>query len=189
MAKERRKATRREFLGESIRLGGLAVGSAIIGGLALRSDAQAMVWQIDPDKCTQCGLCATKCVLAPSAVKCVHSYALCGFCQLCFGLLRDKRAGNETAAENLRCPTDAIRRRYIEDPYYEMSIEESKCIGCAICVKGCQAFGNKSLHLQIRHDRCVNCNECAISSACPSQAIVRVPANKPYLFRKIGSGA
>ena len=63
-------------------------------------------------------------------------------------------------------------------------MEVDKCIGCGICVKGCNAFGNGSMLLQIKHDRCVNCNECAIAKVCPAQAISRVPANKPYLLRK-----
>ena len=47
----------------------------------------------------------------------------------------------------------------------EYIIDEELCIGCAKCVKGCAAFGNGSLHLQVRHDRCLNCNECTIATA------------------------
>lgn len=47
--------------------------------LASRPDAASMVWQIDPSKCIQCGRCATNCVLNPSAVKCVHTYEICGY--------------------------------------------------------------------------------------------------------------
>ncbi|MEJ5169891.1 MAG: hypothetical protein WHU10_02795 [Fimbriimonadales bacterium] len=178
--------TRRAVLADGVRLLGLAATSAALGALAAKSDARNTVWQIDPNLCTQCGKCATSCVLTPSAVKCVHSYALCGYCQLCFGLFRDKRAGNDLHAENLRCPTSAIRRRFVEDPYYEISIEEALCIGCGICVKGCDLFGNRSLQLQIRHDRCVGCNECAIARDCPSNAVRRVPASRPYLLRRAG---
>jgi electron transport complex protein RnfB len=147
---------------------------------------ESTVWQIDPSRCVQCGLCATECVLTPSAVKCVHAYALCGYCRLCFGLLRDQRTGNVSAAEDSRCPYDAIRRRPVEDPYYEISIDESLCIGCAKCTLGCTRFGNGSLFLQVRHDRCVGCNQCAIATACPTQAIVRVPAAQPYLLKMAG---
>ena len=35
-------------------------------------------------------------------------------------------------------------------------------------------MGNGSLRLEIRYDRCVTCNECAIMPACPDDAIVRV---------------
>ena len=44
-------------------------------------------------------------------------------------------------------------------------------------------FGNGSLFLQVRHDRCLNCNECAIGRACPAQAFRRVPAEQPYLLK------
>jgi electron transport complex protein RnfB len=50
-------------------------------------------------------------------------------------------------------------------------------------VKGCSAFGNGSLYLQVWHERCENCNECAIAVACPSRAFVRVPASRPYLLK------
>lgn len=179
------RRSRRELIGDGVRTAGLAAASAALGALAARPARASTVWQIDPDLCVQCGKCATECVLDPSAVKCVHAYAKCGYCRLCFGLLRDQRTGNTTSAENVRCPTDAIRRNFVEDPYYEMFIDEPVCIGCAKCVKGCGLFGNGSLYLQIRHDRCVNCNQCAIASACPSRAIRRVPASKPYVLRVV----
>ncbi len=50
-------------------------------------------------------------------------------------------------------------------------------MGCGKCVKGCNMFGNGSLYLQVSHDRCVNCNICAISTACPAQAFRQVPAD------------
>jgi electron transport complex protein RnfB len=37
----------------------------------------------------------------------------------------------------------------------------------------------------VRHDRCKNCNECSIAAACPSQAYKRVPADQPYLLKKV----
>jgi len=67
----------------------------------------------------------------------------------------------------------------------EYNVEESLCNGCGKCVKGCTVFGNGSLFLQVRHDRCLNCNECSIAAACPSQAYKRVPANEPYLLKKM----
>jgi len=78
-------------------------------------------------------------------------------------------------------PTGAIRRRFVESPYFEYTIDEPACIGCGLCVKGCTNFGNGSLYLQIRHDRCVDCNACRIAEVCPSGAIVRVPASAPYI--------
>ena len=71
---------------------------------------------------------------------------------------------------------------------HEYTIDEPLCIGCAKCVKGCNAFGNGSLFLQVRHDRCLNCNECSIAAACPSQAYKRVPSNEPYLIKEARHG-
>ena len=141
-------------------------------------------WQIDPDKCIQCGKCETECVLPRSAVKCVHQYASCGYCLFCSGYYQDKRVEFNTAGENLRCPTDAIVRTYVEDPYFEYKIDEDKCIGCGKCVKGCASFGNGSLFLQVRRHLCKDCNECRIAKVCPSGAFTRVPADKPYIFRR-----
>ncbi len=183
MSDASKKTTRREFLSAAVRASGLVAASGVLGSLVSRGAAQEYVWQIDPDKCTQCGECATACVLNPSAVKCVHEYAKCGYCELCFGYFIDQREDDTEAAENQRCPTNAIHRSFVEDPYYQYVIDESKCIGCGICVKGCRMYGNSALILQIRHDRCLNCNECAIAAVCPSNAIVRVPADKPYMLR------
>ena len=74
---------RREFIKNVLRLGaGLTVVGAA-GFSFIQGRSQDYVWQIDPFKCTSCGRCATDCVLTPSAVKCVHAYALCGYCDLC----------------------------------------------------------------------------------------------------------
>lgn len=77
------------------------------------------------------------------------------------------------------CPTDAI----VMNDKGEPLIDTAKCIGCAKCVKGCKVFKNRSLYLQIDRKLCVNCNQCAIASACPAQAIVRVPLSKSYLLK------
>jgi electron transport complex protein RnfB len=182
------KVSRRDFLQLGLRG---AVVLAAGGGLAALARAHVTtVWQIDPDKCTQCaGLpearCATACVKTPSAVKCVHAHDVCGYCKLCTGFFLPQPNDLNTAAENQQCPTGAIKRTFIEDPYYEYVIDRDLCIGCAKCVKGCTDFGNGSLFLQIIHDRdhCTECNECAIAVACPAQAIVRVPATAPYLLK------
>ena len=136
-----------------------------------------------PFKCIACGNCATYCVLEHSAVKCVQAYAICGYCDLCTGYLVPEPKALDTGAENELCPTGAIKRTYVEDPYYEYTIDEKLCIGCAKCVEGCTRFGNGSFYLQIRHDRCVNCNECSIARTCPGDAFLRVPADQPYLLR------
>lgn len=157
--------------------------AGIAGWSAVKSSSDDLVWQLDPFKCVQCGRCAKECVVTPSAVKCVHAYALCGYCDLCGGYLKPDPNARTTAAENQLCPTAAIKRKYIEAPYFEYEIDEPLCIGCAKCVAGCTSFGNGSLHLQVRHDLCKNCNECAIARVCPADAFQRVPANTPYLIK------
>jgi len=173
--------SRRAFMKHGIRtLAGIGIAGATIA-TTQGSDEPEMVWQIDPEKCTMCGNCATACVLAPSAVKCVHAYDVCGYCKLCGGYHNSSALVPDTAAENLLCPTDAIIRTFVEDPYYQYSIDEDLCIGCAKCVEGCEDFGNGSLYLQIRHSICVNCNDCAIAKVCEGDAITRVPASQPYI--------
>ena len=178
--------TRREFLRVLSRFGAGAAGVSVAGIATRKTYARDNVWQIDPDVCVQCGNCETECVLTPSAVKSVHAYDVCGYCDLCSGYLRQGARARDTSAESRLCPTDAIRRTFIEDPYYEYTIDEDLCIACGRCVKGCSAFGNGSLFLQIRHDRCVNCNACSIARNCPSGAVVRVRADRPYLLKGEG---
>ena len=175
--------TRRGFLRTVMAaLATLALGG--IGGVSIaRARSRRTVWQLDPNKCVQCGQCATHCVLSPSAVKCVHAYDVCGYCELCGGFHQPNAKNIDTAAENRLCPTGAIKRTFVEDPYYEYMIDEELCIGCGKCVKGCTSFGNGSLFLQVRHDRCVNCNDCAIARACPAGAYSRVPVDQPYILK------
>lgn len=178
------KPTRRDALRGGIRgacLLGLGGG---VGFLATRSRAGDLVWQLDPELCIQCGNCATYCVLQPSAVKCVQYYPMCGYCDLCTGYFDADPVALDTAAENQLCPVDAIERKFIEEPYFEYDILEDKCVGCGKCVEGCRAFGNGSFYLQVRHNLCLNCNECGIAAACPSQAFRRVPVSRPYIHPK-----
>ena len=137
-------------------------------------------WQIDPQKCTFCGRCETDCVLPMSAVKCVHAVQVCGYCDLCGGYYRTNALELNTAAENLICPTGAIQRKFVEEPFFEYSIDEKLCNGCGKCAKGCNAFGNGSLFLQIKQELCKGCNECQIAKTCPANAIQRVPASMAY---------
>jgi len=185
MPEEMTLLPRREFF----RKGMQCVAVAAIGGtggyLAVRRTVGARdVWQLDPEKCTQCGKCATNCVLKPSAVKVVHAFAMCGYCDRCTGYFELDTEELNTAAENQLCPVAAIKRTFVEDPYFEYEIDEPLCIGCGKCVEGCRSFGNGSLFLQVRHDRCLNCNECSIAVACPADAFARVPADQVYLYRK-----
>ena len=179
--------SRRDFLSNVGRGASLFALGGAAGALGGRSRDQQWVWQIDPFKCTQCSRCATECVLDLSAVKCVQDLRSCGYCRICFGYQQVKPIEIDSAAENLMCPTDAIVRKFVEEPYYEYTIQESKCNGCAKCVKACLDFGNASFYLQVRHDRCLNCNECAIAAACPANAFVRLPADDPYVIKSTGA--
>ena len=174
---------RREFLRYGL-AGAAALTFGGIGGRALtQSKPNATRWQIDPSLCVQCEKCATECVLTPSAVKCFHAFNMCGYCDWCFGYFQSDAKERSTAAENQLCPTGALVRRYVEEPYYQYVIDEPLCIGCGICVKGCNNFGNGSLFLQIDQSLCVHCNDCAIARQCPAGAIVRVDDAHPYLLK------
>jgi Na+-translocating ferredoxin:NAD+ oxidoreductase subunit B len=176
--KDKPSVNRRDFMRAATALGA--------GGILWTAAAPArgeVVWQIDPQKCVQCGRCATECVLNPSAVKCVHSYRICGYCDLCGGYLQPGSVGLDTGAENELCPVSAIKRTFIEDPYFQYSIDEDLCVGCGKCVKGCALFGNGSMYLQVKQDLCEQCNECAIAASCPADAFLQIPAAKPYLLK------
>ena len=176
--------SRRSFLRDTLRGTSLAAIAAAGFFMLKKKPKPRTVWQIDPQICVSCGNCANYCVLELSAVKCVHAYSVCGYCDLCSGYFNPEAKELDTGAENQLCPTGAIKRSYVEDPYFQYVIDEPLCIGCAKCVKGCNAFGNGSLFLQVRHDRCVNCNECSIAAACPSGAFKRIPADKGYLLKE-----
>ena len=183
MKDEQKKVTRRDFIGTAAR-GGILVALGGVGLFRIRSGRDNRVWQIDPYKCIQCGNCKDYCVLKPSAVKCVHAIeSLCGYCEPCFGYFDPNATEQNTGAENLMCPVDAIRRRHVNGPNYEYTIDEGKCVACARCAKGCNTHGNGSLYMQVRHDRCLNCSQCSIAVACPSGAFVRVPASDPYMLK------
>ena len=174
---------RRELLKSGVRSCALVA----MGGLGVaamqNSEEEEWVWQVDPWKCTWCGKCATDCVLTPSAVKCLRDMPVCGYCEICTGYSDIERLSDDEGSENQLCPTRAITRILREYPYYEYPIDDDQCIGCAKCAEGCTKYGNGSMYMQIKHDLCVNCSECAIAKACPSKAIVRVPRNKPYLIK------
>jgi Na+-translocating ferredoxin:NAD+ oxidoreductase subunit B len=173
--------SRRDFVRKAGRI--LIAAQLVVIPLALSKKifASKYVWQIDPFKCTQCGQCKTHCVKTPSAVKCTHAFVMCGYCDLCGGYLRQGVKTISTGAENQMCPVGAINRSFVEEPYFEYTIDKELCDACGKCVKGCSDFGNGSLYLQIMHDLCDNCNDCAIARSCPSQAISRVPADHQYI--------
>lgn len=179
----KRNLSRKEFF-TRIAQGTVAVAAGGIGYLAAEhAKADNEVWQIDPELCTQCGRCADYCVKPVSAVKCFHAHDVCGYCDLCGGYLKPESKVIGTAAENQLCPTGAIIRAFVEEPYYEYTIKKDLCIGCAKCVKGCGAFGNGSLYLQIDRKDCKDCNICKIATVCPPGAIKKIDAKKAYKFR------
>jgi len=187
MADADKTTSRRQFIANGVRGTALVGAGGLATMLATAGRGQNTLWQIDPHKCVACDKCATECVLEVSATKCVHAFAMCGYCDLCTGYFEPQPNALNTGAENMLCPTGAIQRAFIEDPYFEYTIDEELCIGCAKCVIGCTAFGNGSLFMQIRHDRCLNCNECRIARECPAEAISRVPADTPYLLKEVRS--
>ncbi len=178
------KSSRREFIDRSLRIAGV-VG---IGGAAVvlaRRAASNTVFQVDPAKCVACDLCRTSCVLSHSAVKAVNVFNECGYCQLCPAYFDVTSMPDEMGLPTGKvCPQDALKRRIVgdideEDPnnnYYEYIVDESLCDGCGKCVKACKPpAGNGALRLEVRYDRCMECDSCSIQIACPENAIVRIP--------------
>lgn len=180
--KKNTNVSRRDFVRKSMQLSILAGLGIIGGGVISKLVTEKYVWQLDTKKCTQCGRCASSCIKSQSAVKCFHAYDMCGYCDLCGGFFKPGVKDLNTAAENQLCPTAAITRQFIEEPFFEYHIDKDLCIGCGKCVKGCGSFGNGSLQLQVDQHICDNCNECAIARDCPSNAFSRVPSDKPYLM-------
>ncbi len=175
--------TRRQFIDRTARVVGFTAlaGAAVV--LGKRASAQA-VYQVDPSKCTACDLCRTSCVLPLSAVKAVNEFKKCGYCRLCPAYMDVTSMPDERGIPSGKvCPQDALKRRVVgkEDPddpnnnYYEYDVDEVLCTGCGKWVKACKPpLGNGSLRLEIRYNRCLECNECSILVACPDKAIIRL---------------
>jgi electron transport complex protein RnfB len=182
----RRKALDR--LGRGAVIAGMA-GTA--GYLVQKAEGQ-IVWQVDAVKCLNsrvgevgvkaCDLCLKECVVSQSAVRAVNTFSECGRCYICPAYYNVKSAvdRNGLPSEKL-CPRDAIARKPIgeadpADPannFYEYIVDEEKCDGCGKCVMACkEPAGLGSIRLKIRHNLCVNCNQCAISVACPKDAVL-----------------
>ena len=68
MKDDQKVIARREFLRDGLRGASLLGLGAAAGLLTTKSRGDGLVWQLDPNKCTRCGNCATYCVLKPSAV-------------------------------------------------------------------------------------------------------------------------
>jgi Na+-translocating ferredoxin:NAD+ oxidoreductase subunit B len=177
-------SSRREFFDRSLRIAGL-LGIGVAAGQLVRRAASNTVFQVDPARCAACDLCRTSCVLSHSAVKAVNEFTKCGYCQLCPAYFDVTSMPDDLGLPTGKvCPQDALKRRIVgevdkEDPnnnYYEYTVDESLCDGCGKCVKACKPpAGNGALRLEVRYDRCLECDACAIQIACPESAIVRLP--------------
>ena len=120
-----------------------------------------------------CELCTTECVVGLSAVRAVNDFSKCGRCYVCPAYFNITSAVDPKGLPSEKlCPRDAIERGPIglvdpDDPannFYEYMIDETKCDGCGNCVMECkEPAGLGSITLKVRHDRCVDCNRCAIS--------------------------
>lgn len=187
MSEPQKEPDRRKFLGDGVRVASLAaVGAA--GGFFMGRQGRGgeTRWQLDPNQCIACDNCATHCVLEESAVKCVQFFDMCGYCEICTGYFDPDYRELNTAAENQMCPTGALVRTFVEEKagqkFFEYTVEDDDCIACGKCVKGC-ALMNGSLYLQVNQDRCLNCNECSIAVACPTQAFARIPDDQCYRLK------
>ena len=179
------RSTRRQFIDRTLRIAGFAgLGAAALHLSVGR--AKGTVFQVDPAVCAACDLCRTSCVLPLSAVKAVNDFSKCGYCMLCPAFFDVTSDADEQGIPIGRvCPQDALKRRVVgfedkDDPnnnYYEYIIDETRCDGCGKCVLACrEPAGNGSLRLEIRYDRCLECNQCTIALVCAGSAIDRVPA-------------
>jgi electron transport complex protein RnfB len=184
--------TRRDVLGKVAR-GSVLLGLGATAGFLIKKAEGQIVWQVDASRCVNsrlgevdvevCSLCTTECVVSQSAVRAVNNTRECGRCYICPAYYNVKSAVDETGLPSEKlCPRDAIERRPIglidpRDPannFYDYIIDEEKCDGCGICVKGCkEPLGLGSIVLKVRYNLCVDCNHCAISTACPNDAVVR----------------
>ncbi len=200
--------SRRDALGRVIR-GAAAIG---LGGGALhlirKADGQ-IVWQVNAARCINsrldeidvevCDLCLAECVVTQSAVRAVNDFAKCGRCYICPAYFNVKSAVDENGLPSEKlCPRDAIGRAPIGwidpgDPannFYEYTIDEAKCDGCGKCVMACkEPAGLGSIRLMVRHDLCVDCNSCAVATACPKDAVVQLPTEEAIAPQEPGPPA
>jgi electron transport complex protein RnfB len=177
---------------KSLRLGGNLLGAAALGTAGWRiftppaedaefiAQGRRFAWQIDPEKCQYCGLCATACVRRPSAVKALNDQKKCSNCVVCYGHITDTHIESKKIdTEGTRvCPHNAVVRENFSggaDGMFLYSQNPAGCVACGACVKRCNEHGTKSMFLAIRPDLCLGCNECAIAVACPHDAIERIP--------------
>ncbi len=189
-----KQLTRREMLGHAARGAALVGMGGVTAFLGVKAHG-TVAWEIDTEKCINsqlgalgveiCDRCATDCVLPLSAVRAVNNYAECGRCYICPAYFQITSAvGPDGLPSEKLCPRDAIERKAIgwidpDDPannFYEYTIDEALCNGCGECIMACkEPAGLGSIRLEVRHSVCLDCNQCAISTACPEEAYDRLP--------------
>ena len=179
---------RREFFRRSGHALGLAVLATVSARMLMKPSDEAefiaqgrrFAWQIDPEKCKSCGLCATTCVRKPSAVKAINDPKKCSNCVVCYGHITNSKIDSDkidSKGERV-CPVDAVGRKNFSggiDGMFLYSNDPKRCIACGRCTKRCNEHGSQSMFLMIRPDLCLGCNECSIAIACPHDAIERIP--------------
>ncbi len=182
------KQSRRNHL----KTAGNLLGLAALGGITARifskpskdaefiAQGRRFAWQIDPDRCKSCGLCATSCVRMPSAVKAVNDQKKCSNCVVCYGHIRDNKIASDKIDTDGHkvCPVNAVKRKNFSGGVDGMFLYEQDpllCIACGQCTYRCNEYGSRSMFLVIRPDLCLGCNECSIAKACPNNAVERVP--------------
>ncbi len=193
------KPTRRAVLSNAVR-GTVLLGLGGTAGYLVKKAEGQIVWQVDGAKCINsrldevgvevCALCTDECVVTQSAVRAVNASSKCGRCYICPSYYNVKSAIDEEGLPSEKlCPRDAIERTPIgwidpEDPannFYDYVIDEVKCDGCGKCVMACkEPAGLGSIRLMVRHDLCVDCNRCTISTACPKDALSQVTPDEAF---------
>ena len=191
-------------------LGNAARGAVLLAlgggtGFLVRKAHGQVVWQVDVTRCLNsrlgevtgdgCRLCTSECVVGLSAVRAVNEYSKCGRCSICPAYFDITSAVDEHGLPSEKlCPRDAITRTPIgkvdpEDPannYYEYVIDEEKCDGCGRCAMRCkEPLGLGAITLRVRYDRCLNCNKCAISRACPKNAFIQLPIEQALQAQEV----
>ncbi len=191
-------------------LGNLTRGTVLLvlgggGAFLIRKANGQVVWQVNAARCLNsalgevsaegCRLCTSECVVALSAVRAVNEYSKCGRCSICPAYFDITSAVDERGLPSQKlCPRDAITRKPIgkidpEDPannFYEYIIDEEKCDGCGRCVNKCkEPLGLGAITLRIRYNKCLNCNRCAISRACPQKAFVQLPVEQALRAQEV----
>jgi ferredoxin len=197
------ETTRRGLL-ENIARGTVLLTLGGGAGFLIKKANGQVVWQVDASRCLNsrlgevgegCRLCTSECVVALSAVRAVNEFSKCGRCSICPAYFDVTSAVDERGLPSQKlCPRDAITRKPIgtidpEDPannFYEYIIDEDKCDGCGRCVNNCrEPQGLGAITLRVRYDKCLNCNKCTISRACPQRAFVQLPVEQALRAQEV----